>query len=104
MQYNDFMLAKVEQDFLKAFEQAQKEVDLLHQRTKEGMQVAKEQGKRIGTPKGAKLNVKKAQEAKKNIREHCVTFGGTLKDIDCRKLAGVSRNSYFKYKKELLEE
>lgn len=99
-----FMLTKVESDIRKAFEQAQKEVDLLHQRTREGMQVAKEQGKQIGNAKGVKLTTQKSKEAKKIIREHCVTFGGTLKDTDCRKLAGVSRNTYFKYKKELYEE
>ena len=43
-------------------------------------------------------------KAKKVIKKHCITFGGTLKDSDCIKLVGVSRNSYFKYKRELLEE
>lgn len=51
-----------------------------------------------------KLTARKSEQAKKVIRERCITFGGTLKDVDCRKLAGVSRNTYFKYKKELYEE
>lgn len=99
-----FMLAKVEQDIMRAFEQAQKEVEYLHQRTKEGMEAAREAGKQIGNPKGAKLTTKKSVEAKKIIKEHCVAFGGSLKDSECMRLAGVSRNSYFKYKKEVLEE
>lgn len=99
-----FMLAKVEQDILRAFEQAQKEVEYLHQRTKEGMEVAREAGKQIGNIKGAKLTTKKSKAAKEVIQKHCVTFGGSLSDTDCRKLAGVSRNSYFKYKRELLHE
>lgn len=99
-----FMLAKVEQDIRRAFEQAQKEVDYLHQRTREGMEVAREAGKQIGNVKGCKLTTKKSKAAKEVIRKHCISFGGTLNDTDCRKLAGVSRNSYFKYKRELMEE
>ena len=65
------------------------------------MAIAKSKGKQIGTPKGAKLTTKKSIQAKKVIKKHCITFGGTLKDSDCIKLVGVSRNSYFKYKREL---
>lgn len=99
-----FTMAKVEQDIFGAFDRAQKEVDFLHQRTKEGIEVAKENGKRIGLPKGSKLVTAKSIKAKEVIRKHCVTFGGALCDKDCAKLVGVSRNTYFKYKKEMLEE
>lgn len=101
---NRVLMLLVEKQVHLAFEQAQKEVEYVRQRTKEGMEVAKEQGKRIGTPKGTKLTTQKSKEAKKIIKEHCVAFGGSLSDTNCRKLAGVSRNSYFKYKKELLQE
>jgi ACT domain-containing protein len=30
------------------------------------------------------------------------SFGGTLNDPECQKLAGISRNSFYKYKRELL--
>lgn len=99
-----FVLAKVEQDIREAFERAQAEVDYLHQRTKEGMEVAREKGKQIGLPAGTKLTTRKSVGAKDVIRKHSRTFGGTLSDKECQKLAGVSRNSYFKYKRELLEE
>lgn len=99
-----FMLAKVEQDIFGAFDRAQKEVDFLHQRTREGIEVARENGKRIGLPKGSKLVTAKSIKAKEIIRKHCITFGGNLRDADCAKLAGVSRNTYFKYKREMLEE
>lgn len=84
-----------------AFEQAQKEVDDLHQRTKEGIETARLNGKQIGNVKGVKLKVKKAEQAKEIIRKHSKDFEGTLTDIECMKLAGVSRNSFYKYKKEM---
>ena len=46
-----------------AFGQAQKEVDDLHQRTAEGIETARRNGKQIGNPKGARLNVKKKAPA-----------------------------------------
>lgn len=87
-----------------AFSQAQKEVDDLHDRTREGIQTARLEGKQIGQRQGVKLNVKKAAAAKEVIRKHSKDFGGTLDDTECLKLAGCSRNSYYKYKREIREE
>mgnify|MGYP004606710089 FL=1 len=101
---NAYLLRLAAKQIRLAFEQAQKEVDDLHQRTKEGIQTAKDNGKQIGQKQGAKLNVKKAAPAKAAILQHSKDFGGTLDDKDCMKLAGVSRNTYFKYKRELKEE
>ena len=72
-----------------AFEQAQKEVDDLHQRTAEGIETARRSGKRIGTQKGAKLNVKKKAPALKIIAANAKEFGGTLTDTQCAAAAGV---------------
>lgn len=87
-----------------AFEQAQKEVDDLHQRTREGMETARLEGKQIGQKQGAKLNVKKAAKAKETIKRLSKSFCGTLSDAEVMKVAEISRNTYYKYKKELLEE
>ena len=87
-----------------AFGQAQKEVDDLHQRTAEGIETARRNGKQIGQRKGATLNVKKAAAAKKVIRTGCKTFGGTLTDEQCAAAAKVSRKTYYKYKAELRRE
>lgn len=84
-----------------AFEQSQKEVDYLHTRTSEGIQTAREKGKQIGQRQGAKLNVKKAKPAKEIILKHSKDFNGSLNDAECMKLTGLSRNTYYKYKKEL---
>ena len=101
---NAYLLRLAAKQIRLAFEQAQKEVDDLHDRTKEGIQTAKLNGKQIGQKQGAKLNVKKAAPAKAAILQHSKDFVGTLDDKDCMKLAGVSRNTYFKYKRELKEE
>ena len=101
---NAYLLRLAAKQIRLAFEQAQKEVDDLHDRTKEGIQTAKLNGKQIGQKQGAKLNVKKAAPAKAAILQHSKDFGGTLDDKDCMKLSGVSRNTYFKYKRELKEE
>ena len=84
-----------------AFAQAQKEVDDLHQRTKEGMLTAKLNGKQIGQRPGRKLNIKKAVTSKEAIRKYSRDFDGTLCDADCMKLIGIARNTYYKYKREL---
>lgn len=88
----------------RAFDQAQKEVTDLQQRTKEGIRVAKEHGKRIGTMKGATLNVKKKEPTKAKIRKYCRDFDGSLTDTETIKQIGIARNTYYKYKKELIEE
>ena len=87
-----------------AFEQSEKEVEDLHQRTKEGMETARLNGKQIGNVKGVKLTTKKSISAKKVIKEHAIDFGGTLKDVDVIRLTGLSRNTYYKYKRELIAE
>lgn len=99
-----FMLAKVESDIYKAFEQAEKEIQFLSERTKEGQREAIINGKKIGISKGTTLVTKKSKDAKKIIKQHSIYFGGTLQDKDIIKLAGISRNSFYKYKRELMEE
>lgn len=101
---NEYLLALAEEQIKLAFIQSEKEVKDLQQRTREGLLTAKLNGKRVGTEKGRKLTSKKSIEAKKIIQKHSKDFQGTLGDKDVIKLAGISRNSYYKYKKELVEE
>jgi DNA invertase Pin-like site-specific DNA recombinase len=98
---NRYLMELAKEQIRLAFEQSQKEVDDMRQRTREGMVTAKLNGKQIGQKSGAKLNVKKAEAAKQVIQKHSKDFEGTLSDADVMKLAGVSRNSYYKYKAEL---
>lgn len=87
-----------------AFEQAEKEVSDLHQRTKEGIETARINGKQIGQKQGNKLTVKKAAPAKRIIREYSKTFGGNMTDEQIMKLAEVSKPTLYKYKKEIAAE
>ena len=100
---NKYTLALAKEQIKKAFDQAEKEVQDLHQRTKEGIITARLEGKQIGQIKGTKLTTKKKKEAKPLIIKYSKDFDGTLSDIECIKLIGISRNSYYTYKKELKE-
>ena len=84
-----------------AFEQSEKEVMDIRQRTKEGIETARLNGKQIGNIKGRKMVIKKEAPAKELIKKHCKTFGGTLNDEECIQLAKISRNTYYKYKREI---
>ena len=84
-----------------AFEEAEKEVQDLRQRTREGIVTARLNGKHIGGFQGRKLNVKKEAPAKEIILKHSKDFGGTLNDIECAKVAEISKNTFYKYKAEL---
>lgn len=101
---NKYLLELAKEQIRLAFIQAEKEVKDLQQRTREGVETARLNGKQIGIPKGSKLITKKSIEAKEQIQKYSKDFKGTLKDIEVMKLVGVSRNSYYKYKKELVEE
>lgn len=98
------LILLAEEQFKMAFAQAEKEVMDLRQRTREGIQTARINGKQIGTPKGTKLITKKSIAAKEGIRKYSKDFDGTLKDTEVMKLIGISNNTYYKYKKELLME
>lgn len=101
---NEFMFTKVNDDIIKAFEQAEKEVKDLQQRTKEGLVTAKLNGKRVGATKGDTYKVKKSVAVKEIIRKHSKDFNGNLTDIEVMKLAEVAKNTYYKYKRELAQE
>ena len=87
-----------------AFAQAQKEVDDLHQRTREGILTARLNGKQIGQTPGRKLNIKKSAPCKEQIKKYSRNFDGTLTDAECIKLIGIARNTYYKYKREMRED
>lgn len=101
---NRYMMRLAEKQIRIAFDQAEKEVQDLHQRTKEGIETARLAGKQIGQQAGRKLNVKKKAPAMELIRKHSKDFDGQLNDAECMKLAGLSRNTYYAYKRELRQQ
>lgn len=98
---NKYLMALAKEQIRLAFDQAEKEVEDLHQRTREGIQTARLNGKQIGQRQGTKLITKKSIAAKEIILKHSKDFGGTLADVDMMKLTGLARNTYYKYKAEL---
>ena len=100
---NKYLMSLAKEQIRLAFEQSQKEVDDLHQRTREGIQTAKINGKQIGQRQGAKLITKKSLAAKEIILKHSQDFSGSLNDLEVMRLTGLARNTYYKYKRELRE-
>ncbi len=101
---NGYIMDLAKEQIKLAFEQAQKEVDDLHQRTREGIATARLNGKQIGQKQGSKLITKKSIEAKKQIQKYSKDFEGTLNDIECMKMIGLARNTFYKYKAEMKAE
>ena len=88
----------------KAFEQSEKEVEDLRQRTKEALKVLHDNGVILGRKVGTKLNTQKSLKAKEGIMQLSKDFNGNLKDIEVMKYLDISRNSFYKYKRELKGE
>ena len=107
---NTYILHLAEKQIRLAFEQSQKEVEDLRQRTREGIETARRNGKQIGGHKaGVKLVIKKAAPVKEVIMKYSKDFNGSLNDTEVRavldaKNLHVAMNTYYKYKKELRTE
>ena len=84
-----------------AFEQAEKEVEDLRQRTHEGIESARLNGKQIGACPGTKHITKKSIKVKAIIEKHSSDFNGNLSDVEIMQMTRVAKNTYYKYKKEL---
>ena len=98
---NQYLMELAREQIRIAFEQAEKEVSDLHQRTKEGIETARLNGRQIGQRKGTTYETRKAKAAKDSILRHNKSFGGSLIDEETMKQAGISRKSFYKYKREL---
>lgn len=90
----------------KAFEQAEKEVLDLRQRTSEGMQRAMEKGNMPGQKKGtgARKATLKFAENKVLIIKLSKDFDGDMSDTEVMNQLRLSRNTYYKYKRLIKEE
>lgn len=101
---NRYLLELAKSQIRLAFEQAEKEVSDLRQRTKEGIETARLNGKQIGQLPGHTYETKKSKAAKRIIMKHNHDFGGSLNDIETMKQAGISKKTFYKYKNELKKE
>ena len=100
---NRFFRKLAERQIRIAYKQAEKETSDLQKRTKAGIEHARLNGKQIGQKRGNKLLIKKKEPAKELIRKNSKSFGGKLSDAECMKLTRTSRNTYYKYKREIRE-
>ena len=98
---NELLLDLAKEQIRLAFIQSEKEVEDLHQRTREGIETARLNGKQIGQLKGAKLTTKKSIKSKEIILKRSKDFNGDLTDPEMIKLTGLARGTYYKYKREL---
>ena len=86
-----------------AFNQSEKEVLDLRQRTKEGLITAKANGKQVGREVGSTFETKKAKDNKEKILRLSKTFNGTLTDKELLELLPIDRTTYYRYKRQLKE-
>ena len=98
---NNLLMSLAEEQIKSAFAQSEKEVQDLHTRISQGMRESKRSGKQIGLEKGTTLVTDKSIKCKEIIKKHATDFGGTLSDKEVMTLCQISRNSYYKYKREL---
>ena len=114
---NDYILTLAKKQIQLAFIQSQKEIDDLHQRTREGIETARRNGKQIGQKQGSTLHIRKKFPVKQLILKYSKAFNGSNADKDViaiinaspnpddkSKNLHVSMNTYYKYKAELREE
>ena len=101
---NKYLMELAKEQIRLAFEQSEKEVEDLHQRTREGIETARLNGKQIGRKANSTITTKKSIAAKAVIKKHSKDFDGNLSEKDVMLLAGVSRNSFYKYKRQLISE
>lgn len=98
---NKYLMELAKEQIRLAFVQSEKEVEDLHQRTREGIETARLNGKQIGRRPDTKVVTKKSVVAKETIVKHSKDFNGNLNDAEMLALTGLSRNTYYKYKREL---
>lgn len=101
---NRLLLAIARENIRLAFEQSQKEVDDLRERTREGLRMAKVEGKQVGGVKGARYNVKKKGPAKERIKKLSNRYGGPLTAEETWRVCGISRGTYYSYCREIDSE
>lgn len=98
---NNYFKKLAEKQIRIAFEQAEKEVIDLRQRVKEG--IAKSD-KKQGIEQGTKLITNKSITMKERMKRQLKDFGGTETDKQFIEDNKISRNTFYKYKKSIVEE
>lgn len=95
---NEFINSKVQDDIVKAFEQAQKEVDDLHKRTSDGMKASGAAEKISKARKGNIFTTAKELNTRISMLECLKEFGGQQTIARFAKDRGLSRVTVYKYR------
>lgn len=101
---NQYLLLLAEKQIALAFEQSQKEVDDLRQRTKEGIETARRVGKTIGRPVGSTYISAKERKMIPVIMRTSRDFNGKNSDAEVMSITGLSKNTYYKYKRKIRQK
>ena len=101
---NKYLLSLAEEQIRLAFQQSEKEVEDMRQRTREGLVTAKLNGRPPGRRKGQRVITEKSVRIRKAILTKSRDFGGVYTDADIIQLLGVNRSTYYKYKAQLKNE
>lgn len=99
---NQYTIELAKEQIKIAFEQAEKEVNDLHIRVSEGMQKSGAGDKISKANTGKTFNTVKSYEAKANIIRMSKDFNGSMTDKQILEVININRNTYYKYKRELL--
>ena len=111
---NRYLMILAEKQIKIAFDQSEKEVTDLHGRISEGVRIAQKryyqeelEGKPHekelpGRPQGRTYTTTKSVEMKAKIEKMSKDFSGTMSDKEVMEVLGIARNSYYKYKREML--
>lgn len=98
---NEYLKELAKEQIKIAFDQSEKEVMDLRQRVKEGIAKSdKTQGHKSGTT----YETKKSVEMKDKMLRHLKDFGGSDSDAQFMRENNISRNTFYKYKKEIVSE
>ena len=101
---NRYLLSLAEEQIRLAFQQSEKEVEDMRQRTREGLETAKLNGRPPGRRKGQRVITEKSVRIQKAILSKSKAFGGAYTDQDLIRVLGVSRSTYYEYKRQLKNE
>jgi len=95
---NEFINSKVKDDIVKAFEQAQKEVQDLHERTKDGMKASGAADKIRQARKGQTYTTLKELETRVSMLQCLKEYGSQQNIAKFAKDRGLSRVTVYKYR------
>ncbi len=98
----EYLIELAKEQIRLAFIQSEKEVMDLRKRTSEGLKTAKLNGKQVGRINGNKYPTKKEKKMKEIILRTSKDFNGANTDVEVMQLTGISRNTFYKYKKQLM--